>query len=100
MTETDTGTETSGVQQWFDLPPSATDWVRRGDRASFWLPLEPSESDEWAAWAQVTAWDAMVGRMVRACLFDESMNPRKVRMDSEAVAAVAESLAMRLGVTR
>lgn len=85
---------------WLDLPSSVTDWLRRGERSSFWLPAVLSESDEWAAWGQLAAWDALVGRMVRACLFDESVDPRKVRKDSEAVAAVAERLAVRLGATR
>lgn len=92
-------TETPRVQ-WFDLPPSATDWLRAGERSSYWLPPVLSESDRWAAWAQLAAWDALVGRMVRARLFDESVDPRKMQKDTEAVAAVAESLAVWLGNVR
>lgn len=86
--------------QWFTLPPSARDWFGPGESATFWLPGALAAADELAGWDQLAAWDALVGRMFRSALFDEAADPRRLRKDAEAVAAVAESLAVRLGVER
>jgi hypothetical protein len=63
-------------------------------------PGELSASDELAGWDQLAAWDQLVGRMIRACLFDDTEDCRRLRKDAEAVAAVAEALAVRLGAGR
>jgi hypothetical protein len=86
--------------RWFDLPAGARDWLRPGERHSFWLPPELSASDELAGWDQLAAWDQLVGRMIRAALFDDTEDTRRLRKEAEAVAAVAEALAVRLGATR
>ena len=88
------------TQTWFDLPDGARDWLRRGELASYWLAPDPTPADELAAWRVLSEWDAVVGRMLRAALFDEHVDPREVRKCAEAIAAVAESLAARLGQTR
>lgn len=95
-------TTTEQSQTWFTLPDGARDWLRPGQRHTFWLPpvSKMSDSDWLAGFDQLTAWDALVGRMMRGCLFDATEDCRRVRKDAEAVAAVAEALAVRLGVER
>jgi hypothetical protein len=80
--------------QWFDLPPSARDWITT-EQASLWLPAVLSTADELNGWEVLTQWDALVGKLVREWQFGEG--GRKVRADALAVAAVAEQLAVRLG---
>ena len=59
-----------------------------------------ADSDRLAGWDQLQAWDALAGRMLRGCLFDDTEDCRRVRLDAEAVAAVAEAPPVRLGVER
>jgi hypothetical protein len=68
--------------------------------SSVWLDEDPSPAYEMVAWDALQQWDALVGRMFRAALFDETEEPRLLRKQAEAVAAVGESLAVRLGVER
>lgn len=93
-------TKTEMPMAWFNLPDGARDWLRAGERHALWLPTELADSDRLCGWDQLQAWDALAGRMLRACLFDDTEDCRRVRKDAEAVAAVAEALAVRLGVTR
>jgi hypothetical protein len=86
------------VTRWFDLPSGARDWLQPGERYSFYLPSELSDADRLAGWDQLAEWDRLTGRIMRAVLFDENEDPRRLRMEAEAVAAVAQSLAVRLGV--
>lgn len=89
------------IAQRFDLPPGARDWLEPGERGTLILRRGVlSNADELAAWDQLAAWDALAGRMLRAALFDDTEDARRLRKDAEAVAAVAEALAVRLGAGR
>lgn len=81
---------------WLDLPPSARDWIVPGERYSHYLPAALCAEDELAAHDQLLAWDALVGKLIRECLFG-GHDARVVRKTAEAVAAVAEQLAVALG---
>ena len=93
-------TTTEHAQTWYTLPDGARDWLRPGQRHTFWLPRVMSDSDWLAGFDQLTAWDALVGRMIRVMLTDPTEDCRRVRKDAEAVAMVANALAVRLGVER
>jgi hypothetical protein len=86
------------INRWFDIPNGARDWLRPGERYSFYLPPELSDADRLAGWDQLAEWDRLVGRLTRAMLFDDTEDPRRLRKEAEAVAAVAQALAVRLGV--
>jgi len=62
-----------------------------------WLPAELRDHDTAAAKGQLIEWDALCGRLIRESLFGEG-EPRPLRKVAEGVAAVAELLAVRLGL--
>lgn len=83
--------------QTFELPSSARDWMLPEDRSWFWCPGRMCNDDELRAWDTLQEWDALTGRIVREALFGSPDHARRARRDAEAVAAVAEQLAVRLG---
>jgi hypothetical protein len=86
--------------QWFDLPAAARDWVPRPGSAAYYLPQVMDKYVELAARERIAEWDSLVGRLLRASMFDLQGNPRELRQLAEAVAAVAEHLADALGDKR
>lgn len=86
--------------QWFDLPTDARDWVGPGGRYAYYLPRVLSQHDWLNARERLAEWDALVGRMIRSCLFDYTEDCRATRQLAEAVAAVAEQMAVALGEQR
>lgn len=83
---------------WFLLPRAAQDWLV-GEGHTFHLPAVLCPEDELAGHEQLAEWDALVGKLLRASLFGDG-DPREVRKTAEAVAAVAEQLAVALGARR
>lgn len=84
----------------FDLPSSVRDHLTPADRSWLWLPSQPiSAHDELNARDQLDAWDALTGRLMRHALFGDG-GGRGLRKDAEAVAAVAEDLAVYLDGAR
>lgn len=87
--------------RWFDLPTDARDWVGPGGRYAFHLGKPPYAPHDWLiARERLGEWDQITGRLIRASLFAEDEDARALRKLAEAVAAVAESLAVALGETR
>jgi hypothetical protein len=94
-------TATKRTVCWFDLPPGAADWLRTGEQRAVWLPRGAlSPSDRLSGHDVLTSWDALAGRMLRAAMFDEDEDLRRLRIEAEAVCAVAEALAARLDEMR
>jgi hypothetical protein len=82
------------VPRWFELPPAAQDWVRL-EQAALWLPSALADQDFANAHRVLREWDALTGRLLRESLFGDG--GRELRLTAEAVAAVAESLAVTIG---
>lgn len=92
-------TEIRPRARWFDLPTSARDWVTGSGRYAMHLPAVICAHDELMGRERLAEWDALVGRLIRASLFDDG-DSRALRQTAEAVAAVAEQLAVALGDER
>lgn len=81
---------------WLDLPTCARDWVVKPARHAFYLPAILCAHDELVAHEQLEEWDALAGKLLRESLFGDG-DSRSIRKTAEAVAAVAEQLAVALG---
>lgn len=83
---------------WFFLPQAAHGWIV-GEECSVKLPVQLSFNDELEAHERLAEWDALAGKLLRESLFADG-NTQYVRKVAEAVASIAEHLAVALGARR
>lgn len=83
---------------WIFLPQAAHGWLV-GEECSIKLAPVLSFGDELEAHERLAEWDALAGKLLRETLFADG-NTRHVRKTAEAVASVAEQLAVALGARR